>query len=675
MRKLPKEKLSWITIYEWADGDPRSKIPWDDKPLGATNRPLYELLENDRYLVVKVLDLLYSLKDIQTALNSFSKVHTDIVIKRSGLEIPGFQDGGVSGVIPINTHTDIDARVSSIGEFKREYRDKYGRCNYTDHGDFHEDIAHKDYPGHFDQYVDTTEHLDKTTSRTTIVNKPLWLARYLPPVDDNIYVALHADHQDSHLDISYVGNAPKRSYHADRSISTSETYFTYLPFWNQEHLNRYLTSGELDPNFYTRIQNPGHRVYHYDSDVLKDSPREFRTSTHGDHQDVESPVVVVISSTGNQGKSNPYYGMYHSVNLEELSGGLSQILTETISHQDKVYHQDYHQDSGFGFHGDLNHYDNHFDFLEHCDFTDPHTDYISHSDYKYIDITTPQPSHANYTDHANILHGDSYQLLPNECVHTDTPHIHGDLPERPHQDSVVHADFWEGSEPSPHVDYLGGTQYHSDFTLSPPFHADHIDYGSLIEWGGILDKTLGIIRIGDEEVYNNPHYDLYSKNNHSDVLVEVPPGSYHIDFPYQEAEYSYSHTDFLRHADYTKNPKLLLLQRPNYTDHGDETYHGDKPEIRYVAMGRTHGDVPGNTSAPVHGDSVVYQDQPYSPHKDYSDHGDGVHCDYGTYSGHTDVHNDYPHQDHDDHANTAYSGTYNQHQDIPHLDHYDHGDI
>ncbi len=690
MRRLPNEKLSWITIYEWVDGDPRSKIPWDEKPLGSTNRPLYQLLENDRYLVLKLLDLLYSLKDIQTVLNNYSKLHTDVVIKRSGIEIPGYP----GGILPTSVHTDLDVRVSAIGEYRREYRDHRGRCNYTDHGDYHEDVAHKDYPGHNDQHGDTTRHTDQSVTNTTLLHKPLWVAKYTPSLESSEeYSLLHVDHNDSHLDISYSGGAPRRLYHADRSIQAPAHSFTYIPFWSTRDLQRYLSDGTLSPPSYVP-QESSMRSHHYDAEVPSESPVEYRATAHGDHSDVDRPLSVIVNSTNNRRRSNPYYGMYHSVDREELAGGLSQAIVNVVSHSDRVEHQDYHSDSGFGFHGDLQHHDSHQDAIEHCDFTDPHIDYISHGDYEHQDRTDPQVgNHADYTDHANISHGDSSQVTTDPCTHTDTPWVHQDLPALPHIDSSSHTDFWpiiydvfplRATDPHPlldkphsdiwpslvHGDNLGGQVYHSDFTLSPPFHADHMDSGPPTSWGGIIELP-GVIRIGNSYYYVNPHYDTYSVNNHSDKTVVLPPGALHADFPYTPASYSYSHTDQVRHTDNI----LLGVLGMNHTDHGDQTQHGDQPEERFVLVGREHTDTPPHLDERPHGDTIVYQDQPPRPHLDHSDHGDSTHCDYGSYGSHTDVHNDYPHQDHNDHANSAYSGTYNQHTDIPHADHTDHGDV
>ena len=675
MRKLPYEKLTWIKKNEWFWGDERSKIPWDDPPRGVTNRPLYELLLNDRELVLRILDLLYAVRDLQTTINHISPVHSDVVIKRMGVRIPKV------GVVPSTIHSDIDVRISSIGEVVRQVRNRQGRCNYTDHADFHEDVAHKDRPPHEDIHGDQTNHLDTTQSRTTVLNKPLWLARYLPSVESLVTNILHADHQDSHLDVSFSGTAPRTTIHADTVISSYNKEFAYVPFWRTEDLNQYLSSGRLS---FPDYQETERRVstFHYDSGSnplppsVEPSPSHFRTQIHGDHNDSASPVRVEVFSVSNRGRYNSLYGMYPSIDPEEASGGLTQVFTEVLSHTDQTTHQDYHSDEGFGLHGDINHHDNHYDHLDHCDFTAPHMDYLSHSDQDYQDLTINfPPTHTDYNDHANITHGDSYIGSTNPCSHGDSPTTHGDLQESPHGDHSDHVDYTIFSEGTPHGDNWGGHIYHSDFSLNPPAHFDHSDYGTFALYG---TPYLGGYRVGNYVYFVNPHYDLFSINNHSDNNQVFPPGMVpHFDH-LDQAEYSYYHQDWEARPIFYLDPILPEDGEGGgeYIEslHGDETVHGDKPEVKYVFVGQEHTDIPGSQSTSSHGDSLIYQDAPYRPHLDHTDHGDFTHCDYPSYGEHTDLHNDYPHQDHDDHQD-SFASSPPHHVDVPHLDHLDHGDL
>jgi hypothetical protein len=681
MRKLPYDKLTWIKKKEWFWGDDRAKIPWDDPPKGVTNRPLYELLINDRNLVLRILDLLYAVRDIQTTINNISPVHSDVVIKRFGVRIPKV------GVIPSSIHSDLDVRVSAVGEVVRRVKNHLGRCSYTDHADFHEDISHKDRPPHTDLHGDQTTHLDVTQSRTTVLNKPLWVSRYLPSVESTVTTVLHADHQDSHLDVSFSGRAPRTTLHADTTINSYRKEFSYIPFWKTEHLNRFLSSGTLEYPHYSESERPT-TGFHYDSGPnplppsVDPSPPYFRAQIHGDHSDTSNPVRVQIFSVSNRGRYNALYGMYPSIDPDEAAGGLTQVFTEVLSHTDQNTHQDYHSDEGFGLHGDLGHHDNHYDHLDHCDFTDPHADYITHQDQDHQDqIVNPLPTHSDYTDHANLLHGDSYPISPNPCSHNDTPTTHSDIPESLHGDHTDHLDYFSISEGTPHGDSWGRLAYHSDFTLSPPAHFDHSDYGTFAIYG---IPTLGGYRIGNYIYYVNPHYDLYSIRNHSDQTVYYTPGAVpHFDH-LDQAEYSYYHEDWTARPVLIGDPVMHGTNQGGggglaYSDighddlHGDTTVHGDKPKVEFIFAGQEHSDIPGSQSRTSHGDTAIYQDSPYRPHSDHTDHGDISHCDYLVQGGHTDVHNDYPHQDHDDHANTTTPTPH--HVDIPHLDHTDHGDL
>lgn len=381
MRKIPFENFSWIKVYERVQGDPRSRIPWDAPPLGVTNRPLYELLQNDRSLILRLVDAIYALRDIGIVLENFSPSHTDVVIKRQGIRIPKL------GVVPSEIHSDLDVRISSIGTVERQYRNRRGRCSYTDHADFHEDIAHKDYPGHGDLHLDTTEHGDETRSTFRLLNKPLWVARYLPPnPETSVFMLGHADHGDVHLDVSFAGNAPQRASHADRSISGEKKDFVYLPFWRTEDLERFISTGRLPSGIEVAVQEAFGA--HYDwSGSFQTSPSQFRMPVHGDHMDNVHPVQVSYTVLGNREESDPIFGMYPSVLESEVAGGLTVYISENLQHTDSITHSDLHTDYGFGFHGDLNHHDTHYDEFVHCDFTAPHGDYTDHANYPHLDET------------------------------------------------------------------------------------------------------------------------------------------------------------------------------------------------------------------------------------------------------------------------------------------------
>lgn len=671
MKKLPFEDLKWIKIYEWVAGDPRSKIPWDDQPQGMTNRPLYQLLVNDRDLVLRLLDALYAVRDIQEVFNRFSPQHTDVVIKRSGTNIPGI------GVLPTSVHSDIDARFSSVGQVVRQLRNRKGRCSYTDHADFHEDIPHRDNPGHEDFHGDSYLHGDTSRVRTYVQHRPLWVARYLPSQSSGIYVPFHADHVDTHLDISFSGTAPSRAVHADRTVSGFERDFTYIPFWNTTELQRYLQNGVLPPTL-AELEPPRPRQDHYDlSNVLVESPVQFRQAVHGDHTDVNNPLKVNLNSVSSRGERNEAFGQYPSFYKPETEGGLTLVITESLGHQDYRQHSDSHQDAGFGFHGDLPHHDSHADEFIHCDFTAPHLDYTSHTDYQHQDETRVESTHADHTDHADVDHQDQTPGVTNPCIHTDYIAIHSDIPRQPHLDKWEHVDYWSGSDPVPHGDAWGSHIFHSDSTISP-VHFDHVDYGTYPIWyiqrePGVFS---GISSFGLQNVYVNPHYDYYSLNNHSDHTITFPPGIIrHLDHA-DNAEYTYYHQDtvtvrfagLLDHL--TGVPSTGVVE---HNDHGDVTTHGDKAHGDYIYMGQQHTDTPASTGGRVHGDTITYQDAPERPHSDHSDHGDLSHCDYPLFQGHLDLHNDMPHANYTDHANSTVPGT-TWHSDVPHYDHLDHGD-
>jgi len=657
LKKLPFENLSWVKVYEWVAGDPRSKIPWDEPPEGPTNRPLYQLLQNDRELVLRLLDTLYAVRDIQEVFNRFSPQHTDVVIKRSGVVIPSI------GVLPSGVHSDIDARFSSIGQVVRQLRNRRGRCSYTDHADFHEDVPHRDSVGHEDIHGDQSQHQDISQIRTIVQHRPLWVARYLPSSPASVFSAIHADHVDTHLDIVFQGSAPLRASHADRTVSGFDRDFAYLPFWSSEALSTYLRTGTL-PQGLSEIEVPRTRQEHYDrSNIVSESPRSFRTAIHGDHGDQQNPVRVSYNTISNKGRSEPVFGHYPSFDEEEATGGLTLVLTQTVSHSDTNHHVDYHQDAGFGFHGDLPHHDSHADEFIHCDFTAPHMDYTIHTDYEHYDETRVEQTHADHQDHANISHQDQAPGLLNPCIHQDTLPVHLDVPGLPHQDSYEHIDYWSGSDPVPHGDSWGSHTFHSDFTISP-VHFDHMDYGTYPIWhpevspGVYRDYTQGILTT----ILVNPHVDAYSINNHSDRVLSFPPGTLpHVD-QQEEAEYTFFHEDVVRFG-------LLLSE-----GHSDVTSHGDKPHTDFIYLGQQHTDTPAVTGGRVHGDTIVHSDMQERSHGDHTDHLDITHCDYPIIGGHTDLHNDMPHADHDDHANLYQSGA-TWHQDIPHYDHLDHGDL
>jgi hypothetical protein len=682
MRRLPYNKLTWIKKNEWFWGDDRISIPWDEPPKGVTNRPLHELLVNDRELVIRILDLLYAIRDIQTTINNLSPVHSDVVIKRFGIRIPKV------GVIPSYIHSDLDVRVSAIGEVVRQVKNHSGRCNYTDHADFHEDISHKDLPTHGDLHGDQASHLDTTESIVRALNKPLWVSKHLPSMETTVTSIIHADHQDSHLDISFKGTAPTITRHADSFISYYNKGFSYIPFWRTDHLNQYLSFGTLEDPYYSEGER-SKSEFHYDSGpnplplLVESSPHYFRSQIHGDHSDTSNPVNVQVFSVSNRGRYNALYGMHPSIDPDEAAGGLTQVFREVLSHSDQEYHHDYHLDEGLGLHGDLSHHDNHYDHLDHCDFTDPHADYLVHQDQDHGDqIVNPLGNHSDYTDHANVAHGDSYPKIFNPCTHTDIPTRHYDLPEYPHGDRSQHMDYTIDIDKTPHGDSWGGTIYHSDFTLSPPAHFDHSDFGTFAIHG---TPMRGGFRIGNYIYYVNPHNDLYSQNNHSDqsriYYQGVTPFFDHLD----RAEYSYYHEDWTarpvsevdpinyEEIDHEEGGGFAYQDQGHNDLHGDETVHGDKPEVKFILTGKEHNDIPGTQSLTSHGDTVVYQDLPSQRHLDHTDHGDNFHCDYPTQEGHTDLHNDYTHQDHDDHANTTTATTYRV--NVPHLDHKDHGDL